>query len=74
MHSDVITRSLGVHCGVGRVAGESSPQTTIMVYAILQYSTFYLVVMLTPRYLRGAAAAGGVTSLKGYFSSSSLRM
>lgn len=73
MHSDIITWSLGVHCGVRSRDGDSSPQTKVMVYAILQYSTF-LSCRALPPHLRGAAAAGGVTSLKGYFSSSSLRM
>ena len=74
MHSDIITWSLGVHCGVISRDGDSSPQTKVMVYAILQYSTFLSCHALPPAHLRGAAAAGGVTSLKGYFNSSSLRM
>lgn len=42
MHSDIITWSLAGYTVVWAVAGDSSPQTTIMVYAILQYSTFIL--------------------------------
>lgn len=42
MHSDIITWSLAGYSVVWAVAGGSSPQTTIMVYAILQYSTFIL--------------------------------
>lgn len=72
MHSDIITWSLG-YTVVRGVWTDSSPQTKVMVYAILQYSTF-LSCHAPPPHLRGAAAAGGVTSLKGYFSSSSLRM